>query len=221
MYKITLYDNCPPAFVSFTAEFFTDDLEQFEQDWFVLERDERRKERFLESKSGKIVTDHYSDDPELNIVQRDDDAKVLAEYTVIKQDVMIELINTYRYTQEIHVDHLQVVWRYILFHGKCHLIGRYHMQGVYALSWFDDGYSVQNCYGNYVLKFGWQDEAKKRKRPTDEERNNPAYYKDYEITSICWINVCEYEDVPEDLTEPEYGGEEYDVLFRDILGEAG
>ena len=74
MYKITLYDyNCNPI-CDGTIYFFTEDIENFQKRWFRLlgDHDEERKERFLRSKAGEIVTDYYSDSPELNIVQQDD-----------------------------------------------------------------------------------------------------------------------------------------------------
>lgn len=214
MYKVTLYDECMPAFVSFTKSFFADDIEQFQQDWFLLERDEGTKERFLRSKSGEIVTDHYSDDPELNIVQRDDDAKVLAEYIVQREDVVIEPKNIYDYRHQVRVEHLDVMWRYILFHGKCHLVGRFHLQGACRLS--ENGCREQPCYGNNVLKFGWQDGP-----PEGGNTRSFAYYKNYVIASICWIDVCPYQGAPKELAEPEWGSEDYDRLFADILGECG
>ena len=77
MYKITLYDcNCPSC-TSGVAEFYADNIIKFQKEWFKLEDDKDRKERFLKSLNGDIITDYYSDSPELNIVQEDNDAKIL------------------------------------------------------------------------------------------------------------------------------------------------
>lgn len=69
MYKITLFDNNGIGFVSGTFTCFTEDIEDFKNRWFLLEKDEKTKDRFLLSLNGEIVTDYYSDEAELNIVQ--------------------------------------------------------------------------------------------------------------------------------------------------------
>ena len=71
MYKITLYDCNLPSCVSGVFSIYCDDIEKFEKDWIQLESDKERIERFRKSKQGEMVTDYYSDSPELNIVQRD------------------------------------------------------------------------------------------------------------------------------------------------------
>lgn len=220
MYKITLFDYCLPSVCSGTTSFFADDIEQFQRDWFALETDKERKKRFLQSKSGKIVTDYYSDDESLNIVQRDDNARVLAEETVRKKDTTIELVNGYNCTGEIRVADLQVIWRYILFRGKCHLIGSYKMKGVCA-PYGNGVYSDQTCYGNAVLRFGGREGGRFYKGKPDKKRSSFEYFKDNFIESICFIGVHEYGEVSENPVMPEIGEREYEVLFRDILGDAG
>ena len=71
MYKIQLFDlNSYPAFVSGVVEVYTDDIDEFEEHYLIQNRaSDDQKARFLRSKSGEIVTDYYSDEPELNIVQ--------------------------------------------------------------------------------------------------------------------------------------------------------
>lgn len=72
IYKITLFDaNCPSC-TSGTASFFTEDIDEFEHNFFSDENVgsnqlEAQKQRYFRSKAGKIVTDYYSDAPELNI----------------------------------------------------------------------------------------------------------------------------------------------------------
>lgn len=71
MYKIQLFDfNLFPSFVSGVVEVYTDDIDEFEEHYLKQSRaTDAQKERFLQSKTGEIVTDYYSDAPELNIVQ--------------------------------------------------------------------------------------------------------------------------------------------------------
>lgn len=83
IYKITLFDaNCPSC-TSGTASFFTEDIDEFEHNYFSDENVESnqleaQKQRYFRSKAGEIVTDYYSDAPELNIFQ-------YAEYGTIEK----------------------------------------------------------------------------------------------------------------------------------------
>lgn len=72
LYQIQLFDyNCPSC-VSGVTNVFTEDIEDFSENYLKIETDEERKDRFLRSKAGEIVIDYYSDDPELNIVKKVD-----------------------------------------------------------------------------------------------------------------------------------------------------
>ena len=71
MYKITLYDkNCSPI-CDRTTFWFVEDLEQFEKNWLPLQckYNVSTIEKYYRSKFGEVVTDYYSDNEELNIVQ--------------------------------------------------------------------------------------------------------------------------------------------------------
>ena len=72
MYKITLFDaNCPSC-TSGVIRYFTDNIQEFKDRWEQLETDEKTKERFNKSLNGEVITDYYSNAPELNIVQKDE-----------------------------------------------------------------------------------------------------------------------------------------------------
>lgn len=72
LYLIQLFDYNLPSFVSGVTNVFVEDIEQFANYYQSIETDKARVERFLRSKSGEIVTDYYSDDSSLNIVQQVD-----------------------------------------------------------------------------------------------------------------------------------------------------
>lgn len=96
MYKITLYDqNCNPICDS-TTFWFVENLEDFERNWLKAQKkiDAKTVERYYRSKFGEIVTDYYSDDPELNIVQQVD-AEVLEEKEFSYKDKAVVLANVY------------------------------------------------------------------------------------------------------------------------------
>ena len=69
MYKVTLFDGNTAPYISNTFSVYCDDIDEFEKNWSGMETDEMRKQRFRRSKQGEMVTDYYSDAPELNIVQ--------------------------------------------------------------------------------------------------------------------------------------------------------
>lgn len=70
LYLIQLFDyNCPSC-TSGVTKVFAEDIEEFSKIYQSIEKDNARVERFLRSKSGEVVTDYYSDDSELNIVQK-------------------------------------------------------------------------------------------------------------------------------------------------------
>ena len=72
VFKITLYDNNCSPICDGTMFCFVDNLEEFETKWLPLQckQDVRTVERYYRSKLGEMVTDYYSDSPELNIVQQ-------------------------------------------------------------------------------------------------------------------------------------------------------
>lgn len=107
MYKITLYDYCCSPICDGTHWFLTENLEEFEKNWLPLQAKHSIDciNRYYKSKFGEIVTDYYSDNPELNIVQNVDfeiiDSK---EYEYI--DIDIELENTYSYETIVNFDRI-------------------------------------------------------------------------------------------------------------------
>lgn len=94
IYLIQLFDyNCPSG-VSGVTKVFVDDIKEFSEQYLQIEKDKNRKERFLRSKAGEIVTDYYSDDPQLNIVKKIS----IEEFgwdCKWKFDQMIEVLNGY------------------------------------------------------------------------------------------------------------------------------
>lgn len=148
LYKIELFDasHWHPPFVSGTINIFCEDIEDFQTRWFRLEQDEEAKARFLRSKGGEIVTDYYTDDPELNIVQQDF-ATIYAEKTVILHSVTFYVNEDYC-VNTFYARRLELWLRWIAFKGKYWRIAAFTADGPCVESIFNDGYRELDCDGN-------------------------------------------------------------------------
>lgn len=148
LYKIELFDESHwhPPFVSGTINIFCEDIEDFQTRWFRLEQDEEAKARFLRSKGGEIVTDYYTDDPELNIVQQDF-ATIYAEKTVILHSVTFYVNEDYC-VNTFYARRLELWFRWIAFKGKYWRIAAFTADGPCVESILNDGYRELECDGN-------------------------------------------------------------------------
>lgn len=220
MYKITLYDcNCPSC-TSGVAEFYADDIIQFKDSWFKLEDDKDRKERFLKSLNGEIVTDYYSDSPELNIVQEDKTAKILRTEKLSLKNQKFTLMNDYWCSGDILVLNAKFSIRYICFQGQYIIAGKYKLSGVASINNFSQGYDRQPVYGNRVLKTQYRSYV-------DFDKGIPLYdirdinnFENDIIESICYIPI-KYFDTYEDMQSYDLSHDDLIALMRDIIGEAG
>ena len=218
MYKITLYDYCCCPICDGTVSFFVDDLEDFEKNWKKLlnGRDKERVERFERSKNGEIVTDYYSDDEELNIVQRDENAKIMEEAEFEKSNFRIELFNAYSWSSEYYIFRLKYKLRKIFFKGKYYIIAKYNIKGIaekYLFAFGDENkkYEDVSFYGNPVCNVTYSEKSQ-------DYSSSPDVYQDDEIDSFVWHEIWKRDD---DLTLDELNEEELQYLLRDIIGEGG
>lgn len=220
MYKITLYDyNCPSC-TSGVAEFYTDNINKFQEEWFKLEDDKDRKERFLKSLNGEIITDYYSDSPELNIVQQDKHARILKTEKLCYRNKRFTLINGYDCTGDILVHDAKFSIRYICFQDKYIIVGKYKLTGVASMDKFIRGYGRQRVYGNCVLKTKYHSYVDFDKGVPLYDVNDITNFKDDIIESICYIPVKWLDDLDE-MQNYILSQEDIIMLMRDILGEAG
>ena len=218
MYKITLYDFCCCPICDGTVSFFVDDLDDFEKNWkkCLNGDEEERVERFERSKNGEILTDYYSDDEELNIVQRDENAKIIEEAEFEKSNFKIELFNAYLGSSEYYIFNLKYKLRKIFFKGKYYIIAKYKIKGIAEKNRFafdDENKKYEDVifYGNPVCNVS-HNVKKHSFSPT------PDAYKDDEIDSFVWHEMLKRND---NLTLNEFNEEELQYLLRDIIGEAG
>jgi len=221
MYKITLWDNNMPSCTSGTFYCFCDNIDDFEEEWLKLEHDKEAIERFERSKAGEIVTDYYSDNPELNIVQYDADYEVYFEKNVELIDCKVDVYNGFRCKSELLIDRCDINVRYIKFKDKFFLIAKYLMCGVCReVSYLEKEYATVKCYGNPVIKsnvVGYK-ESSDRCTFSDDVIESFVYYP-----VDCFDSIEELKaDYNERLFDESFFGEdELNWLFTDIPGEAG
>ncbi len=226
MYKITLYDNNCSPICDGVACFFTEDLEAFEQNW-QPHADEEQWTRYLQSKAGEIVTDYYSDNPELNIVQEDKDAEILFEKEIVFRNKMFTLLNAYNWEDEIYAEETHIVFRGIRFKEICYLIGKYKMKGVCRKAFLSNNkeeYKTVTVWGNPVVKCNLQE-----KPVWYQTENGRAFYayrkedfKEDIIKTYCWVTVGTFSE--EELTNDTLDLTSDEMIIRllaDIPGEAG
>lgn len=219
MYKVTLFDmNCPSC-CSGTAEFYCDNIDEFERKWLAQKPDELRIEKFRRSKNGECVIDYYSDDPELDIVQYDGEAKVYREFLYCENDAEVTIHNGYYCEAVYYADKLEIKIRAVKFKGEYMLQAKYASEGMCMKNWLGERkYSDVNCWGNPVLEHS---------KSFHEHSDDRADYKDDRIESFVYFALKKFEtkeelDAEYELIKREgLTDEDLDFLMTDIPGEAG
>ena len=226
MYKITLCDANCASINEGTTSFFTDDLDEFESNWFqCAERDQL--ERYKLSKQGKVVIDSYSQNPKLNILQEDMNVEIFFEKELVIKNRKLSLLNTYRWPVEVYAAETRIVFRGIRFLGECLLVGRYKMTGVCQKKSpldNDNNFETIRIYGNPIIK------SKRLEKPVWNEKNGEREFINYKkedfiedsIETYCFVTVGWFSE--EELKSENIALETDEImisLLRDIPGEAG
>jgi len=226
MYRITLCDANCVSINEGTTSFFTEDLDEFECNWFQrAERDQL--ERYKLSKQGKVVTDYYSEDPKLNILQEDTNAEIFFEKELVIKDRIFSLLNTYGWPVEVYAAETRIVFCGIRFLGECLLIGRYKMIGVCqktSTSDNDNNFETIRVYGNPIIN------SKRLEKTVWRENNGEREFINYKkedfiedsIETYCFVIVGWFSE--EELKRGDIELESDGImisLLRDIPGEAG
>ena len=228
MYKITFLSANTPPFVSVPYCVYVDDIDKFQSQWFVLLSDEstRLRKDFLVSKAGGIAVDFHSDDPELDMVQEDTKAMILAEKSFIFENAVFSVPNAYDFVSDIHCVKATVKLRQIIFKDHYHLTGWYRLDGVCEKDrLFSDEdnilYCERQCYGNDILEYNIAASAVNRIHNSNVvEDRTVTKYKENWIQSICYIDLAvgteDETAIPETISS-----QMFEILFQDIVGEAG
>ena len=215
MYKITLFDaNCPSC-TSGVIRYFTDDINYFKNKWEQLETNELTKERFNKSLNGEIITDYYSNEPELNIVQKDDKCKIIKEKEIVLEDTEVTLENSYGYPSDYYIKSLKVLRKYVEFNESLYRLDKFIIDGIAKLPFISTKgkYEVICCYGNPIIEpkvskldFEYSDEFKE--------------FENEHFESICYIPTHWF-DNPEDFlvagfTPLQFAGRSTAELLEDL-----
>lgn len=230
MYKITLYDNNCSPICDGTTFWFVENLEKFEEKWLPLQarKDVGKIERYYRSKFGEIVTDYYSNDASLNIVQSVD-CVVLKEKEFEYTDKEVRVTNTYGWATKILFDKLKIVLRVQSCNDKYYLVGQYFGYGCRRIEptfnrWCktDVKYKQMGFYGNPVAEYmerdlNWDDWGKDDAYK-DFYTNDKDFYKNESVETFVWLPIKEV-DKQYKINEPTM--DDLALLLVDIVGEAG
>lgn len=218
MYRITLYDECCFPICDGTASFFVESLELFEEHRLarMQERHPEQAERYLRSKAGEIVTDYYSDDPELNIVQRDDRAEILEEQTFEEKALDITLYNIYDWGSRYYFDRLSYTLRRIRFKGKDYTVASYEIEGgCTEVTFLGKGWDKLRLYGNKIADMIYDPDRRERTWDKNEKPFEREEFSRDRLTCFMWVMM------PDMAALRRLDEEELGLMLRDIPGEGG
>lgn len=229
MYKITLFDMNCDSVCSGVAEFFVDELKEFESSWLESKKvEDTRKNRYLESKKGKIVTDYYSNDGEYNIVQFDENAKIIGEKDYIFHDRTFILRNFYQFESLIYAKKSKITLRTIYFNRSFYLIGKYRLDGVCQkaklLGYSADGWCPREAYGNPIHNISiskmdhWINEEGLKRYDWSKDKFSNDFIETY-----CWVTLGSSSEKDSfDINELDILSDELlGILMQDIPGDSG
>lgn len=230
MYKITLNNRNCSSICEGTTFWFVEELEQFERNWLPLQckYDVSTIDRYYKSKFGEIVTDYYSDNKELNIVQPVN-CEILQEKVFEYTDKEVVLVNTYGWKAKILFDKLKIVVRVQSCNDKHYLVGQYFGCGCRRVFrsyniWYDKevDYCQMDFFGNPVAKYkardiNWDDWGKED-ACKDFYTNDKDFYKNESVETFVWLPIKE---VDKQYKIKKLSKTDLCLLLVDIIGEAG
>ena len=185
-------------------------------------------ERYYKSKFGEIVTDYYSTDESLNIVQSVE-CEILQEKVFEYTDREVTLWNIYEWESKILFDKLKIVLRVQRCNEKYYLVGQYFGYGCRRVEfninmWYDTKvkYSQMGFYGNPVAEYrkrdiNW-DDFDKSDAYKDFYTNDKNFYKHEKVETFVWLPIKE---VSAQYKISELNTDDLDLLLMDIVGESG
>lgn len=224
MFKITLYDQNLPAFISGGVSFFVENLRKFEAGWYPS-CNESEKELYVRSKSGFFASAAYGVGADSNMVIQDRGAKILEQKKYFFQDFNVDVVNTYGCSHPIFAREAKIVLAKMKFQGEGYFVGQYQLHGgCQKFEWREDGeYLPISTYGNPIFLQKKSEGPVKELPDGSKRRDQPKEFYAYDyLKTYCWI-VLAYNKSEEDLPESLWDLDEElkEKLFADIPGEGG
>lgn len=230
VFKITLYDNNCSPICDGTMFCYVDNLEEFEKNWLPLQCKQNVStiERYYRSKLGEMVTDYYSDSPELNIVQQVD-CDIFQEKELQYTNKEVVLKNAYDWETKILFAKLKVKLRVQRCEDEYYLVGQYFGYGGVRVEkiynrWYNKevNYAQMHFFGNPVAKYvqrdiNW-DDWDKDDAYKDFYTNDKSFYKHESVETFVWLPI---KKVDKDYRIKRLQKDDLRVLLSDIVGEAG
>lgn len=224
MVKLTLWDLRCPSCTHGVIKVFVDNLEEFQRTWFSKGISKAERERYLRSKSGEIVTDYPGKKEELNIVQRDNQSKIIRYHNYFRKNAWVEIINAYDCKSKAHFDMLNIHIRYIRFKNKFYKIASFDAMGCCR---YYEGLRNINNWGNPFLLLSIKDKEYDRLSDIEQRQvtRELSEFRNDAVKSFVWYTLKEYNTIDELLNEASkrkvLNVDELHILTSDILGELG
>ena len=218
LFYIQLFDRNCPSCCSGVTNVYVDDIDEFAEMYSQTEADKNRVDRLMRSKSGEIITDYYSDDPALNIVQsisvEDYGIKV-----VQRSECAVSLENGYGWDSEYYFRELVFEIRYIKWNGKYYKLMNPHAKGCCrkTLSDIENMWHKITIQGNKFWLYGESEDIPYESLPIDA-------FKDVTLDSFVWHMADQFETEQEMLTDKALPWPTTDQIIRamaDLPGDAG
>lgn len=221
LYKVTLYDLWCHPIADGTEPFFTEDIEDFQKRWIKCGAGAGRVERFLRSKAGELVTDWYSDDHDLNIVQKDL-CTIYDEKDFMLGNVYFWISNAIGFRDWLHADRIEFCFKWIRFKQEYLRMARVKVQGLTECFYDRDKrcceFSPAECECNLVME-----------RLPSENKFDPYVqrsYKSEDFAENSFISICYLLDryfanekaLIQDMRKFLVTKRELNVLFREFIG---
>lgn len=238
MYKISMYDNNMPAFVTGCVEYFTESLEDFEEHWKPLVGEGNVK-TYENSKAGYYDNEFMGGGSSHDMVIGDLSGRFLEKKTLTKTDFAFTIRNGWGCTCEIFAKKLVVTMGLLEFQREKYVVAKYRMEGVCRETLFGDlkyeYKALSSIWGNPVLTLDVKSEVSEYRRKKSDNGcwDSSAPKETFEedtLESFVWLIVGKrksiYEVPVEEREEWENSWHKITkkqlvALFRDILGEAG
>lgn len=220
LYKITLYDLWCHPIADGTEIFFTEDIEDFQKRWIKCGADKGRIERFLRSKSGELVTDWYSDDHDLNIVQKDI-CTIYDEKEFMLGNVYFGIKNAIGFDKWLHADKINFWFKWIRFKQDFLRIANVKVLGLTECFYDNEKkcieYSLAECECNPIM----QRLHSKKIFDIFLRSYNPSDFAENSYVSICYLfdrYFSSEKKLIKDTRKFLVTKRELNVLFKNFIG---